>query len=77
MSEKQKAARARNWEVRQLRGFHSAVRRSCFTADEQAAITTTIDKALARLGAETEADRRERYRAELEAAYQAKGGASC
>ena len=66
-TDKQKAAKIRNWCIFRLRSISQAVTTGQlgFTYAESRTMQDICDKALARLGAETEADRQERIRKEL------------
>lgn len=67
ISEKQRAARERNWRIRRLRGFSANA--ALLRPDRAETVRAIVDEELAEVGAETEAARRERWRKELDAAF--------
>lgn len=67
-SQKQQAARERNWNIFQLRSLYSHVRKATMigmTKEESDMMKCLVDNALKRLGAESETMRTCKMRAEL------------
>lgn len=70
MSKAQQEARVRAWQIYQLRGMCTQVRKLYFagvmTPDDVIQVQDIVDGALKRLNAETETERSARYRQGLE-----------
>lgn len=60
-SDKQKAARERNWQIFRIRGLESSIKSLRLPTDIEANMLEGINKALSHLGAETAQQKQDRW----------------